>query len=133
MADLFFRRDKNGIIVTTGHILRSSRFAEKENTYQEFTLEAIIDHPSKLIAICNQSDCKIIFISEFDSVMLVNDISIIKVKNGFLWSQAVQPACLPTKSINIELEIHKDQTKSPVCVVSGKSWASYRTLISYNT
>ena len=52
--------------------------------------------------------------------MLVNDISIIKVKNGFLWSQAVQPACLPTPSINIELEIDNDQTKSPVCVVSGE-------------
>ena len=43
-----FRRDKNGIIVSAGHLLKSLKFAEKENTYQEFSLEAIIDHPSKL-------------------------------------------------------------------------------------
>ena len=43
-----FRRDKNGIIVSAGHLLKTLRFAEKENTYQEFSLEAIIDHPSKL-------------------------------------------------------------------------------------
>ena len=43
-----FRRDKNGIIVTAGHLLQTLKFAEKENTYQEFSLEAIIDHPSKL-------------------------------------------------------------------------------------
>ena len=52
---------------------------------------------------------------------MTNDISIMKVKNGFLWSQAVQPACLPTPSINIELEINpNNQAKSPVCVVSGE-------------
>ena len=43
-----FRRDKNGIIVSAGHLLKTLKFAEKENTYQEFSLEAIIDHPSKL-------------------------------------------------------------------------------------
>ncbi len=43
-----FRRDKNEIIVSAGHLLKTLRFAEKENTYQELSLEAIIDHPSKL-------------------------------------------------------------------------------------
>jgi len=65
----------------------------------------------------------------YDDSNLVNDISIIKVRNGFLWSQAVQPACLPTPSIDIELEINgKNEAKSPVCVVSGK----LKNVITFN-
>ena len=106
------------LLVTAGHLQNEYEEARSERYFQESDVEAIVEHRrkfSELTAIRT-----LIFILEWKRSDVTSDIVMLKLKTPLTLNDYVQKICLPPPEFKADRKVVKsDQTKSPVCLITG--------------
>lgn len=88
--------------MTAGHLKNEYEEARKEPYFQESDVEAIVEHRQ-----WKRSD-------------VTSDIVMLKLKTPLTLNDFVQKICLPPPEFKADRKVVKsDQTKSPVCLITG--------------
>ena len=117
------------LMVTAGHLKHEYQEARREPFFQESDVEAIVEHRRKYSELSGSLFVRLKNIIEWKYIpntVVESDIVMLKLKTPLTLNDYVQKICLPPAEFKADRSVvRSDQTKSPVCLITG--WGRTQT------